>query len=104
MLTFWLVYRDVTNQSSIYSMVTQGLERVIAGTSMHGMLKVFDMRLAGSHEYNIINITQGASSSRGTIIAGGGWNLYLNDRSETRNEPRHRGHRRNDNSPVYSLS
>ncbi|KAJ4991974.1 hypothetical protein SVAN01_02569 [Stagonosporopsis vannaccii] len=106
------LYWDPTNDSSIYSLATQGLERVVVGVSMHSMLKVFDLRLAGSHAYDsivlpsvprkqprshdyatnaIVNDTKDAVAAMA-----GGWNIYLNPRVS----PPHARH----DSPVYSLS
>ncbi|KAF2734261.1 hypothetical protein EJ04DRAFT_466963 [Polyplosphaeria fusca] len=110
---FW----DVTNDSSIYSVVTQGLERVVAGASMHSMLKVFDLRLSGSHAYDSIPVTPRPSTRHLRVnsdtdkpIRFEGWNAYLNPRHDTTQErstgrwtPRN-GNRRTENSPVYSLS
>lgn len=114
---FW----DPTNDSSIYSLATQGLERIVVGVSMHSMLKVFDLRLAGSHAYQSISLpTKTSAKPRGQDYASnaivndtkdavnaicGGWNLYLNPRI-----PPKRGAYREDfwhgreDSPVYSIS
>ena len=115
---FW----DVTNDSSIYSLATQGLERVVAGTSMHSMLKVFDLRFSGSHAYQILSIPS-QNQPRSKPASGdyasnrivdnaiqrtqvtpisGGWNLFLHPR----NQARQRSYRvpRTEDSPVYSLS
>lgn len=118
---FW----DVTNDSAIYSLAAQGLERFVVGSSMHSMLKVFDLRFSASHAYHRIPIP--ASTRRpsprptqdhtyNAIVSDtldtikpivGGWNLFLSPR----NAPRQRGGRhpfrpgaRTDDSPVYSLS
>jgi WD40 repeat protein len=87
---FETVLLDHTNISPIYSMVTQGFERVIAGSSMHSMLKVFDLRFPASHAY-----------SSPSSLSSGAWNLFLHPRHHG-SRPR-RGHRAED-SPVYSLS
>jgi len=115
------IFWDVTNDASIYSLVCQGTERFIAGTSMHCMLKVFDLRFPGSHAYHhipiptkplpkrqdytynaVIENTKGSAS-----IVTGGWNVYLSPRPARqhpgypqRQEPRGPS----DSSPVYSLS
>ena len=115
------LYWDPTNDSSIYSLATQGLERIVVGVSMHSMLKVFDLRLAGSHAYNSISLSikksvkpRGQDYAANAIVNDtkdaasaicGGWNLYLNPRI-----PPKRGAYREDfwhgreDSPVYSLS
>ncbi|KAF2020705.1 hypothetical protein BU24DRAFT_416397 [Aaosphaeria arxii CBS 175.79] len=129
---FETMYYDVTNDSSIYSLATQGMERVIAGTSMHSMLKVFDLRLSGSHAYSTIplptsttkkpihrsgdytvnKIVNDAVAYTGKRPITGGWNLFLNPRNDTRNnnsnhnDPHHRNRRmlQTADSPIYSLS
>ncbi|KAF2704441.1 hypothetical protein K504DRAFT_461204 [Pleomassaria siparia CBS 279.74] len=120
------IFWDVTNDSSIYSLALQGLERVVAGISMHSMLKVFDLRVSGSHAYHHLPPACGQNpkpkttpalkksqdmtynptvdnASRGTPNTGG-WNLYLNPRNSARGS--HTNHRapRIADSPVYSLS
>ncbi|KAF2130308.1 hypothetical protein P153DRAFT_288956 [Dothidotthia symphoricarpi CBS 119687] len=113
---FW----DPTNDSSIYSLAIQGLERVVAGVSMHSMVKVFDLRFSGSHAYHTVSLpskpkkTQGqdfacnaiVDETRDTALAvSGGWNLYLNPRvPPKRNVYREEYWRGRENSPVYSLS
>ena len=116
---FEMGFEDPTNDASIYSLALQGLQHVVAGTSMHGMLKVFDLRVSGSHAYRHIacpapkptNPSRTSKSqhttynpivdSPSTTSVAGGWNLYLNPRPATgHNQPnRARGFV----SPVYSL-
>lgn len=106
------LYWDPTNDSSIYSLATQGLERVVVGVSMHSMLKVFDLRLAGSHAYHSIAVPsaprkQPRSQDYATnaivkdtkdaaAALTGGWNIFLNPRVPA-------SHARHD-SPVYNIS
>ncbi|KAF2866973.1 hypothetical protein BDV95DRAFT_611258 [Massariosphaeria phaeospora] len=117
---FW----DVTNDSSIYSLALQGSERVVAGMARHSMLKVFDLRLSGSHAYHTIRLSaqqppksKAKSFSFESIVFGedtktitsisGGWNLYLNPRNPDRHRvrtPHARPHRTTEDSPIYSLS
>jgi WD40 repeat protein len=116
---FETMYWDVTNDSTVYSLATQGLERVVVGTSMHSMLKVFDLRLSGSHAYHHIplptskprnkpkngdyagsKIVSDAINNLGTTPVSGGWNLFLSPR----NRPRATRGPRSEDSPVYSLS
>ncbi|KAF2621591.1 hypothetical protein BU25DRAFT_415973 [Macroventuria anomochaeta] len=115
------LYWDPINDSSIYSLATQGLERVIVGISMHSMLKVFDLRLSGSHAYHSISLpSQPRSKPRGRDYASnaivkaskditsaicGGWNLYLNPRNPPKREAYREDYwRGREDSPVYSLS
>ncbi|ORY14629.1 hypothetical protein BCR34DRAFT_623222 [Clohesyomyces aquaticus] len=105
---FETIFWDVTNYSSIYSLATQGLERVVAGTSMHSMLKVFDMRVSGSHAYHHISIPSTNTANNEPpkdVPVTGGWNLYLNPRNPPRQStPRAPYHRTSTDSPIYSLS
>lgn len=116
------VFWDPTNDSSIYSLAAQGLERVVAGVSMHSMIKVFDLRFSGSHAYHTISMpsrprkkkAKGQDVAINTIVNGtrdnvsvvsGGWNLYLNPRQPPkRNAYRGDYWRGREDSPVYSLS
>jgi WD40 repeat protein len=118
---FETMFWDQTNDSSIYSLATQGLEHIVAGVSMHSMIKVFDLRLSGSHAYHtvslaprlknkpksqdftynaVVNDTKGSAA-----VVSGGWNLYLNPRiPPKRNAYREDYWRGGQDSPVYSLS
>lgn len=115
------LYWDPTNDSSIYSLATQGLERIVVGVSMHSMLKVFDLRLAGSHAYHSISLpTRQSAKPRGQDYAAnaivndtkdaasaicGGWNLYLNPRVPPKRDAYREDYwRGREDSPVYSLS
>lgn len=118
---FETMFWDQTNDSSIYSLATQGLERIVAGVSMHSMLKVFDLRLSGSHAYHTVNLPPKPKSkqnnndyaynaivnkaSGNTPIISGGWNLYLNPRIPPRRGAYREDHwRGGQDCPVYSLS
>jgi len=118
--TFW----DPTNDSPIYSLAAQGLERIVSGVSMHSMIKVFDLRLSGSHAYHTISLPSNSkpntpakpqdfaskavvneTKQQVPIISGGGWNVYLNPRiPPPRHAYRHDYSRVREDSPVYSLS
>ncbi|KAL6712186.1 hypothetical protein ACN47E_000063 [Coniothyrium glycines] len=116
-----MIFWDPTNDSTIYSLAAQGLERVIAGVSMHNMIKVFDMRFSGSHTYNTIPTSPkpaldaiGADRALNRLInkvgssaptISGGWNLYLRPRQPPKRHA-YRGDywRTQEDSPVYSLS
>ncbi|KAJ4371448.1 hypothetical protein N0V83_004665 [Neocucurbitaria cava] len=119
---FETLFWDPTNDSSIYSLAAQGLERVVAGVSMHSMIKVFDLRFSGSHAYHTVNLPpkkpknkpQGQDFASNAIVnetrgdastVSGGWNLYLNPRvPPKRNAYRDDYWRGREDSPVYSLS
>lgn len=117
------MYWDPTNDSSIYSLALQGLERIVAGVSMHSMIKVFDLRLSGSHPYHSILLnseprrkSNGHNFASNKIIdnnktkglvstISGGWNLYLNPRIPPKRDAYREDYwRGRDDSPVYSLS
>ena len=122
---FW----DVTNDAAIYSLANQGLERFVVGSSMHSMLKVFDLRFPASHAYHRIPIPGPARQTPpsrpsqdytyNSIVSDmsdtikptvGGWNLFLSPRNAPRQRvaggARHplRPGARAEDSPVYSLS
>ncbi|OAG12298.1 uncharacterized protein CC84DRAFT_1066602, partial [Paraphaeosphaeria sporulosa] len=121
---FETIFWDVTNDSAIYSLACQGLERFVAGSSMHSMLKIFDLRFPGSHAYHSIPLptpTPSKSKSQdytysavidrfqdaATKPVTGGWNVFLSPRNNTPGAaPRHpyRPGPRTEDSPVYSLS
>lgn len=118
---FETLFWDVTNDSSIYSLACQGLERFVVGSSMHSMLKVFDLRFPGSHAYHSIPVAHKSPPKRqdytynaivedaGSQLSpiSGGWNLYLNPRDNSqyhRNQQPSRPLPPVQSSPVYSLS
>jgi len=118
---FETMFWDPTNDSSIYSLAMHGLERVVAGVSMHSMIKVFDLRLSGSHSYSTVHLSPKPkkkplgqdyasneivdSVNEHTKTVSGGWNLYLNPRMPPRrNAYREDYWRGGQDSPVYSLS
>lgn len=118
---FEAMFCDQTNNSCIYSLAAQGLDRIVVGLREHSRIKVFDLRLSGSHAYESVSLpskprakmqsrdfTANAISDhtkRDVATISGGWNLFLTPRQAP---PRHayRGdHWRNrGNSSVYSLS
>jgi hypothetical protein len=121
---FETIFWDVTNDSAIYSLACQGLERFVAGSSMHSMLKVFDLRFPGSHAYHSIPIPTATSSrskhqdytysavidriqDSSTKPVTSGWNVFLSPRNSSRGAANRHPYRpgpRNEDSPVYSLS
>jgi hypothetical protein len=122
---FEQIFWDPTNDSPIYSLAAQGLERIVAGVALHSMIKVFDVRFSGSHAYHSISIPSNhkpntktkattRDSATNAIVNGtnsrvqthsGGWNLYLNPRvPPPRSAYRQDYSRVREDSPVYSLS
>ncbi|KAH7092912.1 hypothetical protein FB567DRAFT_514177 [Paraphoma chrysanthemicola] len=118
---FETLFWDPTNDSPVYSLATHGLERIVAGVSMHSMIKVFDLRTTGSHAYRVASSPARArtkpssqdrahnaivgSNKHDASIVSGGWNLYLNPRiPPKRTAYREDYWRGGQDSPVYSLS
>jgi WD40 repeat protein len=118
---FETMFWDPTNDSPVYSLAAQGLERIVAGVALHSMIKVFDLRFSGSNAYHTVSLPSKAKSKAKTQDSAsnaivnkskdvvqtisGGWNLYLNPRvPPPRNAYRHDYSRNRDDSPVYSLS
>ncbi|EAT85987.2 hypothetical protein SNOG_06156 [Parastagonospora nodorum SN15] len=120
--SFETMFWDPTNDSSVYSLAMQGLERIVVGVSMHSMIKVFDLRLAGSHAYQSFSlsskpkpkpktqapnhdyynaIVRNAKDPSSTVS--GGWNLYLNPRIRPRRDAYREDYSRGgQDSPVYT--
>ncbi|RMZ74602.1 f-box domain [Pyrenophora seminiperda CCB06] len=115
------IFRDPTNDSPVYSLATQGLERIVSGVSMHGMIKIFDLRLSGCHAYHTTSLPSKSPpppktkdfavnpiinrTNKHIPIISGGWNVYLNPRTPPpRHAYRHDHFRARESSPVYSLS
>lgn len=88
---------------------------------MHSMIKVFDLRLSGSHAYHTMTMPPNPApehKQRGqapsmlvnntrtnTTVLSGGWNLFLNPRIPPKPDAyRAEYWRGREDSPVYSLS
>ena len=119
---FESMFCDQTDDPAVCSLALQGLERVVAGVMRHAMIKVFDLRLSGSHAYQSprVPLTNGRRKSQsqhanqdnavnGSVKSvsalSGGWNLFLYPRTP----PDCRVYRERywntaKTSPVYSLS
>ncbi|KAF2215495.1 hypothetical protein CERZMDRAFT_82493 [Cercospora zeae-maydis SCOH1-5] len=70
-------YIDPTDDSAIYAILPRGQERLLAGTSRHNLLKVFDMRL-GAKCYSYVDVeNQTTSIIGGDTGAGGDYNIFL---------------------------
>ena len=68
-------YTDPTDDSAIYSLLPRGQEHIVAGTSRHSLLKVFDLRL-GAKCYDYLDATATASGSDNEK-KGRNWNLFV---------------------------
>jgi hypothetical protein len=98
---FTAVYRDPTDDAAIYSLLSRGRDRVVAGASRHGLLKMFDLRMSGGSIYDYA----GASDPNDSSI--GDWNIFINPRDRYVNST-WRGPnswmRRSAEGSVYNLS
>ncbi|KAK5739196.1 hypothetical protein LTR17_005497 [Elasticomyces elasticus] len=68
-------YTDPTDDSAIYSLLPRGQEKIIAGTSRHSLLKVFDLRL-GAKCYTYLDTTTSTTVDPETAV-NRDWNLFL---------------------------
>lgn len=103
-------YVDRTDDSAIYSLLPRGRESLVAGTSRHSLLKVFDLRL-GSKAYSYLDATDPIPDDepwRRGRHAGKtkDWSLFLKPHSATYSG-RGGGNnwaRRSAESSIYSLT
>ncbi|KAK4893901.1 hypothetical protein LTR27_007707 [Elasticomyces elasticus] len=100
-------YTDPTDDSAIYSLLPRGQEQVVAGTSRHSLLKVFDLRL-GAKCYSYLDAT--TTVDPGEAVKRD-WNLFLkphhNTSSSSTSAAGRRGSyysRSSHESSVYSLA
>ncbi|KAK3616969.1 hypothetical protein LTR56_025600 [Elasticomyces elasticus] len=100
-------YTDPTDDSAIYSLLPRGQEQVVAGTSRHSLLKVFDLRL-GAKCYSYLDATTGSTVDVGEAVRRD-WNIFLkpHNTSHTSSAAGRRGSyysRSTHESSVYSLA
>lgn len=99
--SFTAVYHDPTDDAAIYSLLSRGRDRVVAGASRHGLLKIFDLRMSGGSMYDYAGASDTNDSSTGD------WNIFINPRDRYVNSA-WRGPnscmRRSAEGSVYSLS
>ncbi|KAG9890599.1 hypothetical protein KCV02_g17892, partial [Aureobasidium melanogenum] len=99
--SFTAVYHDPTDDAAIYSLLSRGRDRVVAGASRHGLLKIFDLRMSGGSMYDYA----GASDTNDSTT--GDWNIFINPRDRYVNSA-WRGPnswmRRSAEGSVYNLS
>lgn len=102
-----MTYRDPTDDSAVYSLLARGLDRFVAGTARHSLLKIFDLRMAGASDYDY-SASATSDHSNGTCTNEGDWNIFINPRDRYSDSGSRRGPnswmRRSAESPVYSLS
>lgn len=98
------IYSDPANDDMVYSLLPRGQETLVAGTSRHSLLKVFDMRL-GAKCYSYLDATdQSADESENKPKD---WNLFLRPHAASSSGRGGNGWaqaRRSQESPVYSLA
>jgi hypothetical protein len=99
--SYTAVYHDPTDDAAIYSLLSRGRDRVVAGASRHGLLKMFDLRMSGGSIYDY------AGASETNDSATGDWNVFINPRDRYVNST-WRGPnswmRRSAEGSVYNLS
>ncbi|KAH0157597.1 hypothetical protein KCU67_g7842, partial [Aureobasidium melanogenum] len=99
--SFTAVYHDPTDDAAIYSLLSRGRDRVVAGASRHGLLKMFDLRMSGGNMYDYAGASDTSDSSTGD------WNIFINPRDRYVNSA-WRGPnswmRRSAEGSVYNLS
>ncbi|KAK3711123.1 hypothetical protein LTR37_009910 [Vermiconidia calcicola] len=101
------IYTNSTDDSAIYSLLPRGQETLIAGTSRHSLLKIFDLRLgAKAYSYLDATATTQQAHSAGNDWNRNDWNLFLKPHTAT--YPGRGGGnnwaRRSAESSVYSLA
>ncbi|GAB7340501.1 hypothetical protein MBLNU457_6923t1 [Dothideomycetes sp. NU457] len=105
------IYKDPTDDSAVYSLLARGRDKIIAGTSRHALLKVFDLRMSGASEYNFLDARKpedgdnhdiGVADLDHPASTEGDWNVFLNPRGN--NAQQGNWARRSAESPIYSLA
>lgn len=95
-------YTDPVDDAPIYSLLTRGRETLLAGSSRHSILKLFDLRL-GAKAYSYLDATSNPLQKDGEVPD---WNLFLRPHSAA--YPGRGGGnnwaRRSAESSVYSLA
>lgn len=117
-------YVDEGDPSAIYSLQPIARERLIAGTSRHSTLKIFDLRVQGGRAYSYLDarpspatptsqprtsatnlLSEGADGNPFLHDPSSAWSLFLNPQNSARGANRgSRRSRRSVESPVYSIS
>ena len=98
-----MTYSDPTDDSAIYSLLLRGQEKLVAGTSRHSLLKVFDMRL-GAKCYNYLDAGSQQNPPKPQTR---NWNLFLRPQASPTNTARGWGSnqtRRAQASSIYNLA
>lgn len=103
------MYEDTTDDSGIYSLLSRGANRLIAGASREAQLKVFDLRMPHPAEYSYLsNGSHGGDACSALSPQGESWKVYLNPLDTSPFHRQHNGSRnwvyRSTRGSVYSLS
>lgn len=97
------LYRDPTDDAAVYSLLSRGRDKIIAGTSRHCLLKIFDLRVSGGSQYDYAEVAGVDDSAN----CGGDWNIFINPRERYANSS-WRGPnswmRRSAEGSIYSLT
>lgn len=100
-------YIDAADDGPIYSLLPRGREKLVAGTSRHNLLKVFDMRL-GAKCYSFLDANPSATGNTEVIDLDQDFNVFLrpNNTSFTVRGSNNwsQGRNRRVESSVYSLA
>jgi len=96
---------DPIDNSKVYSLLSIGRERIIAGGARHSLLKVFDIRMPGGRAYDSPLQKTPFSPNDSSDERMHGWATYLHSSTGNRYTP-HRNTRNvvTRESPVYSLA
>lgn len=107
-------YHDPTDDSAIYSLLSRGHDRIIAGTARHSLLKIFDLRMTSSLVTDYTSTTSSPSLTSASVSTEehtqtkGNWNIFINPRTSTSSASSRGGPnawmRRSAESSIYSLA
>ncbi|KAK4502158.1 hypothetical protein PRZ48_005582 [Zasmidium cellare] len=100
-------YIDAADDSPIYSLLPRGREKLVAGTSRHNLLKVFDMRL-GAKCYSFLDANPSVNGSSEVTDPEKDFNVFLRPNntsfSARGSNSWSQGRNRHAESSVYSLA
>lgn len=95
------MYSDPTDDNPIYSLLPRGQETLLAGTSRHNLLKVFDLRLGAKCYSYLDSRNNGAEDD----TANSDWSLFLKPHAGSSNTSNNSwSSRRSAESSIYSLA
>lgn len=98
-------YSDPTDDNAIYALLLRGRETLVAGTSRHSLLKVFDMRMGAKCYYH--QDAMDTASSTATTRRPEDWNAFLKPHTTASGSGTRYNSwatRRSHDSSVYSLA